>query len=83
MPLSSGQLTQLKSDAQTITDLVNTLVADTVDPAALQAELDAANATIAKLNDKITRMLAQVDAADTADTSGDTARAAIRSIAAE
>lgn len=83
MPLSSGQLTQLKSDAQAISDLVNTLVADTVDPAALQAALDAANATITKLNDKIARMLAQVDAADAADTTEDAARASIRSIAAE
>jgi hypothetical protein len=83
MPLSSGQLTQLKSDAQTISNLVSTLVADTVDPATLQAELDAANATIAKQKDQISRMLAQVDAADAADTTEDAARASIRSIAAE
>lgn len=75
----------------------NALAVDTVDVAALQqqvADLTSANATLtqqvtdanaatAKANDKVTRIVAKMDAADAADVAEDQARADVRAIAAE
>lgn len=59
MPLTDAQLTQLKTDAATVTAAIASLVADpAVDP--LQTELDAANATIASLKNEIVTVKADL-----------------------
>ena len=65
MPLSQAQKTELQTSVQTVAAQVEALVVDTVDVAALQAQLDqaladlvVANGTIADLQAKIAAALA-------------------------
>lgn len=65
MPLTSAQKTELQTSVQTVASQVEALVVDTVDVAALQAQLDqaladlvAANGTIADLQAKIANAIA-------------------------
>ncbi len=55
MPLSQTEKTTLVADAQAISDAVNALVPDGVNP--LQAQLDAALATIAAMKAKAQEIL--------------------------
>lgn len=63
MPLSQAQKTELQASVQTVAEQVEALVVDTVDVAALQAQLDQALADLVVANGTIAELQAKISAA--------------------